>query len=377
MCKQILLVEDDASLREWMQYELIFEGYGVETAGDGLSALTKINNSPTPDVILLDVQLPGMNGFQVCQSLQADPLTAAIPVVFLTARASLDDKLTGFESGGVDYLPKPFKMEELKARIKALLRMGELERRLAETAVDEEMTQAAAIQNSLMARGTPQVPGLDISAECHPAKRVGGDFYDFQLDENNRVCIVEADVCGKGLAAALIMTSTRTALRGATRSMSQPNKVLQTTSDQLYDDLTEVGKFVTAFMACYEPDSRQLSWSNAGHSLAVYLPAGGTPQILEADGPPLGVLTSFDYEHQQVVFGSGDLLALCSDGLYEAENSAGKMYGFEQLLSVLGSSAGKSAADIVADVFSDVGKFSANEEQGDDQTLVIVKGTPS
>lgn len=136
MTHQILLVEDEAPLREWVSYELETEGYHVLRAPNGLSGL-KAAQSQLPDLILLDVQLPGMDGFQLCRELQNNPLIASIPVIFLTARTTLNDKLIGFESGGIDYLTKPFKMSELKARVKASLHRRQVEQQRAEALLDK------------------------------------------------------------------------------------------------------------------------------------------------------------------------------------------------------------------------------------------------
>lgn len=136
MGDRILIIEDDAPLREWVSYELEAEGHEIVLTPNGLAGLNAARGEHHPDLILLDVGLPGMNGFQVCKALQDDPLTASIPIIFLTARTTLDDKLIGFASGGVDYLTKPFKMAELKARVKAVLHRRDVERQRAQANLD-------------------------------------------------------------------------------------------------------------------------------------------------------------------------------------------------------------------------------------------------
>ncbi len=133
MGERILIIEDDAPLREWVSYELEAEGHEIFLAPNGLAGLNVARGENYPDLILLDVGLPGMNGFQVCKALQEDPFTASIPIIFLTARTTLDDKLIGFASGGADYLTKPFKMAELKARVKAVLSRRDVERQRAQS----------------------------------------------------------------------------------------------------------------------------------------------------------------------------------------------------------------------------------------------------
>lgn len=135
MPDRILIVEDDVALNDWLCYELESDGYEIISVTDGLAGLTRA--ADRPDLILLDVNLPGMNGFQVSQTLQGHPDTAHIPIIFLTARATLEDRLTGFETGGADYLTKPFKMAELKARLKAALRRREVEQQRAQASLEQ------------------------------------------------------------------------------------------------------------------------------------------------------------------------------------------------------------------------------------------------
>lgn len=378
--KHILIVEDDVSLREWIEFELTFAGYQVTTAADGLSALAALRSMPAPDLILLDVQLPGMNGFEICNTIQQWPETAGVPVIFLTARGALEDKLHGFEVGGVDYLTKPFKMAELKARIQALLRSQERQRtqllKEATQYLDEEMAEAALIQKALMSRPPANLPGLDIYATCRPAKAVGGDIYDIYVQSGSHLHLAVADVSGKGLAAAMITAQVRTILREATRTLASPAAALAQVNAHLYEDLAAIGKFVTLFTGVYVPAERSLRYANAGHSVAIYRPSGGPPQILEPTGMPLGILQDTQYEEAVLPFARGDLLMVCSDGFPEAFNQAGEMFGYARLLRILDDVAQeKTAAEIGATLLAEVSAFMGNCEQSDDQTLIVMKGT--
>ncbi|MCB0156494.1 MAG: SpoIIE family protein phosphatase [Caldilineaceae bacterium] len=375
MSKRILVVEDDPSLREWVQFELEGDGYHISTAADGVKAVAALEKRELPDLVLLDVQLPGINGYDVCRRLKNDERTAAIPVIFLTSRSTLEDKMQGFDAGGTDYLPKPFTMAELKARIKAMLRQTQLGRQQGEAAVAEEMAQAAAIQQNLMPQVMPQVAGARLAARSTAAKHVGGDFYDLFLRRDDSLCVVEADVSGKGLPAALIMTAARTAIRGAVRYTPTVQESMKIIGRHLYDDLTDVGKFITTFLAVFDPAQRTLSYTNAGHSLVVLCTAEHGPQVVEPDGPPLGVLPKYDYAGHQVDFGPDDLLVLASDGFYEAVNQQGEMYGQDRLLARIGALRTRDVGEILDALFQDVDAFAGGADQFDDQTCVIVKGS--
>lgn len=376
MSKQILIVEDDPFLREWVSYELETEGYIVSLAADGFSGLAQAQAQNRPDLILLDVQLPGMDGFTLCRTLQTNPYTSNIPVVFLTARAAMEDKLTGFNTGGIDYLTKPFKMTELKARIKNFLAHDALSRQQGARDMAATIKQAADLQKSLIPTKIPAICGLDLCARYRPASHISGDFYDFFVRPDGQLVFTAADISGKGLPAAMTMSAVRTALRGPARLLSGPAAVLSQANDNLYDDLTEINKFSTVFMGFYNPATRQVTYANAGHSPVIYYPAGEQARILESDGPPLGVLPTMLSQNHQLTLNPNDVLMICSDGFNEAENQDGAFFGREQLLSAVTHLAHKPAGQIVSALFEQINAFAAGRAQLDDQTLIVLKGEP-
>lgn len=378
MNEHILVVEDDDSLRDWIDFELGFDGYRVSQAADGASALAFIDSRPQLDLILLDVQLPGMNGFQICDYIQQLPEMAAVPVIFLTARASLDDKLSGFAAGAVDYLTKPFKMAELKARIQALLRSKERQRsvgRQEEHAQrDKEMAEAAMIQQALMSCALNGIAGVEVFADCRPARTVGGDLYDIYVRPDGRLNVVEADVSGKGMAAAMVTAEVRTVLREVSRILASPGTVMTLTNARLYEDLSNVNKLVTIFAGFYAPATRTFVYANAGHSVAVYRPVEGPAQILDATGLPLGIFEAADFEELVVRLASDDLLVICSDGFPEASNHAGDLYGYDNLLQLIEAVHAQSPHEIATALSRAVAEFAAGCEQSDDQTIIVIKG---
>ncbi len=215
MKNRILYVEDDPFLRDWVDYELSADGYRVVLASDGESGLMSAQSSAQPDLIILDIGLPEMDGFQLCRALQQDISTANIPVIFLSARNAVDDRLQGFQVGGLDYLPKPFSMAELKARVQAGLRRQQLGQMREREAATAEMSEASTIQRNLMQRSISTFPGIDLAANCRPARHVAGDRFDFQPVDERVLYLVEADVSGKGMPAALLMSETRLSLQHA------------------------------------------------------------------------------------------------------------------------------------------------------------------
>lgn len=375
---RIMVVEDDSSLRDWIQFELGFDGYEVKQAADGALALQELRRCEPPDLILLDVQMPGMDGYQVSSELQRWPEYEAVPIIFLTARTELSDRLTGFAAGATDYLTKPFKMAELKARISALLRQTERNRSLGRQQEHKrasvEMDEAAIIQRTLMACSLGGITNVEVAASCQPARLVGGDLYDVHERSDGRLSIIEADVSGKGLPAAMMAAEVRTMLRETVRQIASPAVVLALANHRLYDDLSEVNKFVTVFMAYYSPDLRTMTYANGGHSVIAWSAQGGAARILEPTGMPLGILPDTDYEEVTLPFGPHDLLVIASDGFAEAHNDDYELFGYERLLAAIDGAAHLPARQIADRLIAEVAQFVQHCEQSDDQTLIVLKG---
>jgi len=239
-----------------------------------------------------------------------------------------------------------------------------------------EMDVAASIQSRLLSQTFSHVRGLDIFARSLPARQVGGDFYCLHAREQRPFVFAAGDVSGKGLPAALLMAMTRIVLDGAARFMPDvhPKALLNRVNEDLYDDFTELGMFVTIFTGCYDPDNRQLSYANAGHAPVIYCPAGGAATLLEADGPAAGVLPFNLCENFTLSFQPGDILVVATDGFNEAVHASGEMFGYERLLTLVEKLAHLSAESIATWVYEQVQQFTDGCEQSDDQTLVILKG---
>ena len=207
------------------------------------------------------------------------------------------------------------------------------EESLLQARLKTELELAARIQLRLLPQKMPNIAALDLWAECRPALQVGGDFYALIHSEAHPFIFAVGDVAGKGMAAALLMSTTLAVINNAARFMPNPTpkSLLQRTTENLYADFTEVGLFATAFVGHFEPTTRRLLFANAGHAPVIYRPADGRAQILEADSAPVGVLPESGCENYEMIFGPGDLLVVATDGLCEARDATGKMFGYDRL----------------------------------------------
>jgi sigma-B regulation protein RsbU (phosphoserine phosphatase) len=210
---RILVVEDEPGIALALEDCLRLEGLEVEVISNGVAASQRVQDA-TLDLILLDVMLPGKDGFTICRELRGAGLKT--PVILLTAHGQESDRVLGLDLGANDYVVKPFSSSELMARVRRLLREQEHSRQ-DHKRFEDEVRAAAAVQEGLFPRYRPQIAGLDYSAICRPARGVSGDYYDFISLDGGRLGLLLADVCGKGMPAALLGASLHAAVRAFAR----------------------------------------------------------------------------------------------------------------------------------------------------------------
>lgn len=261
---------------------------------------------------------------------------------------------------------------QAQTQVERILSQAEV---LEENRLRTEMEVAFEVQNQLLPEQPPYIVGMDIYAYSRPAMHVGGDFYDFYVRSNESLIFTVGDVSGKGMSSALMMGSSRQILNSKARdeSIKSPRDMLSGALSDLYEDFMRVQMFATVFAGFYDPHTQQLIYANAGHSPIIYCSADGSAHFLEADSPPLGVLsTSLALNHKLQMY-PGDCLMVATDGLSEAQNEAEQQFGNDRLLDVMRRSVKDGAAHIAKMLFKDIDNFSLGAAQTDDQTLVIFK----
>ncbi|MCP5093997.1 MAG: PP2C family protein-serine/threonine phosphatase [Chloroflexi bacterium] len=242
--------------------------------------------------------------------------------------------------------------------------------------LDAEMELANRVQIQLFPRQLPQIDGIDFWAVNQAASHVGGDFYDFRRYRADApFTFVVGDVSGKGTASALLMAMTRSILRTHMQVASRftPQTIIAKTNRDLYDDFTRVNMFATVFVGQFDPVERKLAMANAGHSPVIYCPANGSAQLLPADSTPIGIMEESLAQNQQLFLQSGDIFMVGSDGLYEAHNSKGEMFGHQRLMNLIESVRREPARIIAEDISRAVSEFGIDSSQEDDRTIVILK----
>ena len=242
---------------------------------------------------------------------------------------------------------------------------------------ERELQYAAHLQLQLLPHKLPTIAGLELYAHSQPARQVGGDFYSLNRHATGQYVLTIGDVSGKGMRAALLMTVVQIivhALVNAFPQSTEPSFILSRANKNLYEDFAQVGMFATVFACSYDPTTRLLTYANAGHSPVFYCPASSPAQLLFAEDPPIGVLPELSPTSVTMSFAPGDILVIATDGLCEAHNMKGELFGYERLMTLIESLRQKSAQEITEALFSAVKRFAAGCDQYDDQTVLIVKG---
>lgn len=258
-------------------------------------------------------------------------------------------------------------------RVAQLVREQQAEAKERER-IQQELQVAALIQHTLLPRQLPQRPGWGVDAFYRPAQAVGGDFYDFIDLADGRLGVVIGDVTDKGVPAALVMATCRAMLRAAAVRYDSPGAVLADVNEALVDEIPPA-MFVTCLYAILDTETGLMCIANAGHNLP-YIRTGGGVIELRATGMPLGLMPGMDYEERSHTLTDGDVMVLTSDGITEAHDPTGEMYGFARLLGRV--AAPTPDGDFVSAVVDDVERHTGPDaEQEDDITLVVVRRTAS
>ena len=255
------------------------------------------------------------------------------------------------------------------------LERSQKEAALLQTArITRDMEIAQQIQKSFLPAFAPSISGVDIAGRCMSAAHVGGDYYDFFLRSNRIVDIVIADVSGHSVGAALIMSEVRTLLRAEAASARNPSTVLETLNIQLYDDLSRAELFITMFYAKYDAETGILTYANAGHNHPVLLRAGEcVPRELDAEGLILGVNKVVAFDEKSIELVPGDVLLFYTDGLTEAYNRQGEMFGITGMYNHLKTCKHLAASEMIDSFYATIHEFTGSQNHQDDISFIIIK----
>jgi serine phosphatase RsbU (regulator of sigma subunit) len=371
---QLLVVDDSSVNRLVLGRYLQQQGHTVAYAENGRQAI-ELLRARAFDMMLLDIEMPEMNGYQVLELVVSDARLRDIPVIVTSALDEMESVVKCIQMGAEDYLTKPVDQVLLKARIDASLekkRLRDAQRDLLRK-MEAELDFAREVQRSILPGELPRKTGCDFGALMIPARAVGGDFYAFiELDEQ-RVGIAVGDVSDKGVPAALFMALTFSLINTEARRSFSPCDVLFNVNQYLLS-MNQSDMLVTAVYGIFNCLTREFRYARAGHDKPIVLDASG--QLLELVGHPgqlLGVLSAPALDEQHIILPAGGTLLLFTDGVTEAMNAGGQMFGLERLRAALQANYAGRAQGICTEIWRTVATFAGDQPAHDDVTLVAVR----
>lgn len=290
---------------------------------------------------------------------------------------------TGSELG--DFIAKFRAMESYRAeseKFGAMVEEGSAQIRALQTEVarqqrlEQEILMAAEVQRNLLPLDNPTLPGFEFSSAAIPARYISGDFYDFSMPSLALCDIIIADVSGKGIAAAMMTTSARTLFRLADGAAKGPASMLGDMNKALYADLERTEMFLTAQLIRVDSDRGTIAYASAGHTEALhYRPSTALCARLPSTAPPIGVLKDPEIGQLEILIRPGDFFIIYSDGVTEAVDESGELFGMERFVDILGREEHATANDLVQSVLTEVRSFSGDLPLSDDLTLIVLRAT--
>ena len=369
-----VLIVDDVKSNVQLLAEALKGEYRISVALDGEAALKAIASTP-PDIVLLDIVMPGLDGYEVLRRLRAEAATRELPVMFLSSLEDVADKAKGFELGANDYLTKPFEVLEVKARVRSLLK-AKAWQDAVKAALERDLSIAKEIQLGLLPSDLAacvEGTGLDLHALMEPAQHVGGDLYLALRTTPDRLLLAVGDVSGKGIPASLFMAVTMTLLRSLAREQLGPDAILTRLNEELAAH-NRGQLFVTLACALFDLPAGRVRVANAGHPSPVLLSADGSASApFGSTGLIAGLFPKAAYTCNEAAFSPGDTLVFYSDGVSEAMDPEENEFGEERLVAGLLARPRGGAKEVADGVLAEVRRHAGTARQSDDITVVTVR----
>jgi len=309
----ILTVDDNVVNLKLLTSALLKEGYKALTAVDGTQA-RQIASCEKPDLIILDIMMPGEDGFEVIRRLKRDPRTASIPVIFLTSKSELDSKMLGFDLGAVDYVTKPFHVQEVIARVRLHLKLSLATNSMIANQA-EKLRQIQDAQAAMLVR-PEDLPEASFGVHYMSLLEAGGDFYDVLRISEHIFGYFIADLSGHDLATGYMTSAVKALLKQNCIPLYQPIESIRIINDVLAEILP-LGKYLTACYARLNRKTKKMTIINCGHPPIAYLPKKGKSRLIMLEGDILGTFRDVYFGNQEIRVNKGDRFILYSDGLIE------------------------------------------------------------
>lgn len=382
---KILSVDDEAPLellmKQYFRRKIRNGEYEFFFAHNGLEALSILYNNPDIEIVLSDINMPEMDGLTLLAKVN-EMRNPALRVIMVSAYGDMKNIREAMNNGAFDFATKPIDMDDLSLTIeKAIAQINYVHESMKEHAqlesLKNDLTTARDIQQYILPRVFPPFPEytdkVDIYASMEAAKDIGGDFYDFFRIDDDHIALVVADVCGKGIPAALFMAVSRTIIRSKGMQGCSAETCM-TESNHLLAAYSIDNMFVTVFYAIYNVKTGLISYSNAGHNPPLLLRQDGSfSELPVMENTIVGVIDDIEYQKDTLQLEQGDTLFMFTDGVTEATDAAYNEFGVERLGDILSQHSHSNCQQIVEAVKKGIKDFVGETEQSDDITMLVVK----
>ena len=368
---RILIADDQPDLLDALRLLLKGEGMQMEAVTSPEAALAALGQGRY-DLLLMDLNYTGdttsgTEGMDMLSRVQA--IDSSLPVVVMTGWGSVDLAVETMRRGVRDFVQKPWDNAQLLATLRNEIAAGRDRRKQAEDG-KRELDEARRIQRKLLPSTVPQIDGCEIATQWQPASGVGGDCFDVIAFGPAKLGLCIADVVGKGIPAALLMSNLQAAVRAFATEAAHPAELCQQVNRILCGRIAE-GRFISFFYCRIDTAMGMLTYSNAGHYRPVVVHADGSVSRLTEGGTVLGVFSDAAYDQATVAITSGDRIVLFTDGVTEARNAADDEFGEDRLIEAAVAHRGCSAPALEARLSQEVATFTGGTLQ-DDATLIVV-----
>ena len=376
-----LIADDQPDVLTALRLLLRNAGYQTEAVSSPAEVLEAIRHGQF-DLVLMDLNYArdttsGQEGLDLISNIRR--LDSSLPIVVLTAWGSVELAVEVMHRGGRDFVQKPWDNSRLLQSLNTQIELGrkkrqklslEAQSRSLTDKLQLEIEESKEIQAALLPKEIPRIDGFDIAITWNPARSVGGDYFDVMKFSEDHSALCIADVAGKGLPAALLMSNVQAVLKSFANETAAPGELCARVNSVMCDN-TVLHRFITCFYALLDSQNKTLSYTNAGHCPPMLIRNGECLRLKEG-GPVFGVFPHEPYVQADVQLQSGDCLVLFTDGVTEASNALGKEFGEERLQKLLLANCHLDAGDLRDRIMADVNEYSAGEVY-DDATLMVVR----
>ena len=385
---RILIADDQPDVLEALRLLLKGHGYVTESVASPAALLDSLASKQF-DLVLMDLNYArdttsGREGLDLLAELQA--IEGAPPIVVMTGWATVGLAVEAMQRGVGDFVEKPWVNVRLLEILKKQIDLGRDRRAAKQQAIEQkhaqnevaiqfqqrerDLEEARAIQQGFLPQEIPQLPGFQISGAWQPARMVGGDYYDVLPFDGGAMGLCIADVAGKGMPAAMLMSNFQAGVRGLASAALAPDALCEKLNELVSRNIA-ADRFITFFYAHLDATSRKLSYANAGHNAPIVLHRDGSHERLDAGGGVLGIFKKQQFDGGTISLAPGDRVLLFTDGVTEAHDGDGTEFGDSRLVGLLQEFRDTNSQEIQAKIFSAVGEF-CHGNWDDDATLIVL-----